>query len=168
MARQRTPLLVLGLGNLLARDDGLGVAALALLARRWRAPEGVRLLDGGTQGLQLWPWIDAADRLILVDAVRIEEPAGTLVRLEGPDEVLHCVADRLGLQDAPDARMPASLVLLGIVPEQIDLGLDRSPTVETSLPALVDLIVAEASGMGFRFAPLPDFTPVQSALQEMR
>ena len=168
MPRQRTPLLVLGVGNLLARDDGLGVAALSLLAHRWRAPEGVRLLDGGTQGGALLPWIDAADRLILVDAVRLEEPPGTLVRLEGRDEVLHCVADRLGLLDAPDARMPASLVLLGVVPERIDLGLDRSKAVETSLPALVDLIVAEASGMGFRFAPLPEYAPVTSVLQEMR
>ena len=168
MARQRTPLLVLGLGNLLARDDGLGAAALSLLARRWRAPEGVRLLDGGTQGAALLAWIDAADRLLIVDSVRIEEPPGTLVRLEGPDEVLHAVSDRLGLEDAPDASLPRTLVLLGIVPERTDLGLDRSPTIETALPALVDLIVAEAAGMGFRFAPLPGLPPAQASLQEMR
>ena len=116
MAKKRVPLLILGVGNLLARDDGLGVATLSLLARRWRAPDGVRLLDGGTQGAALIPWIEAADRLILIDAVRIDEPPGTLVRLEGPDEVLYAEADRLRLQDAPDAQVPRRLVLLGIVP----------------------------------------------------
>ena len=46
----RIPLLVLGMGDAACRDDGVGVAAVARLARRWRAPEGVRLLDGGTSG----------------------------------------------------------------------------------------------------------------------
>ena len=168
MAKKRVPLLVLGLGNLLCRDDGLGVAALSLLSRRWTAPDGVRLLDGGTQGAALMPWIELADRLILLDAVRIDEPPGTLVRLEGPAEVLYATADRLRLQDAPDAHIPGPLVLLGIVPENVELGLERSVAVESALPALVDLIVAEAAGMGFRFAPLPDFAPPHAALHEMR
>lgn len=164
MANNHVSLLVLGLGNLLARDDGLGVAALGLLARRWRAPEGVRLLDGGTRGAALQPWIAAADALIVVDAVRIEEPSGTLVRLEGADEVCQFLAERVG-----DVPVPRTLVLLGIVPQDTELGLDRSKPVETALPALVDLIVAEASTMGFRFAPLPDRSVMATtSLQEMR
>jgi hydrogenase maturation protease len=163
MAKKRIPLLVLGLGNLLSRDDGLGVAAVSLLARRWRAPDGVRLLDGGTQGEALVPWIESADRLILVDAVRIDEPPGTLVRLDGPDEVVDAQAERL-----PDAQLPAKIVLLGIVPKRVDVGLERSTSVETALPALVDLIVAEAAAFGFRFLPRSDCEPLQSALQEAR
>lgn len=163
MAKKRVPLLVLGLGNLVARDDGLGIAALSLLARRWHAPDGVRLLDGGTQGAALIPWIESADRLILVDAVRIDEEPGTLVRLEGPDEVLRAAAERL-----PDARFPSRLVLLGIVPETSDVGLQRSEPVESALPALIDLVVAEAGAFGFRFLPRSDFEPLHSTLQEAR
>lgn len=166
---QRVPLLVLGLGDALCRDDGLGVAALSLLASRWRAPEGVRVLDGGTLGLGLLPWIERADRLLVVDAVRLHgEPAGTLVRLEGADEVLHAEADRLSLQHAVDVCIPEKLVLLGVVPEDSRPGLDLSPCARIALPALVDLIVADTAAMGFHFAPVPGPAPLRAASFELR
>lgn len=151
----RIPLLVLGVGNPLHRDDGLGPAAVTLLSRRWRAPEGVRVLDGGALGPKILPWVAQANAAILVDAVYIDQPPGTVVRLAGPGEVLYAEAERLGLQQAGDLRMPARLSLLGIVPQELGPGLRRSRCVEQALPALVDLIVAEAAALGFRFAPLP-------------
>lgn len=150
----RIPLLVLGLGNPLQRDDGLGPAAVTLLGRRWRAPEGVRVLDGGALGPKILPWVAQARAAILVDAVYIDQPAGTVARLTGPGEVLHAEAERLGLQHAGDLRMPARLSLLGIVPQELGPGLRRSRCVEQALPALVDLIVAEASALGFQFLPV--------------
>lgn len=148
------PLLVLGVGNPLHRDDGLGLAALSLLSRRWRAPEGVRVLDGGTLGAKLLPWVAQAKALILVDAVYIDQPPGTLTRLNARAEVLYAEAERLGLQDAGDLALPRKLSLLGIVPEQTGVGLRRSRCVEQTLPALVDSIVAEAGALGFHFVPL--------------
>ena len=68
----RTPLLVLGLGNVLLEDDGVGAAAVAFLLDRYEAPPGVQVLDGGTLGLSLLPYLDAADAVILVDDVRAE------------------------------------------------------------------------------------------------
>ncbi len=166
---QRVPLLVLGLGDALCRDDGIGVAAVSLLTRRWRAPEGVRVLDGGTLGPQLLPWVERADRLLIVDAVRLErEPPGTLVRLEGPGEVLYAETDRLQLQQAGDVRMPHKLVLVGVVPEDVNPGIDLSRTAQIALPALVDLIVADAAHMGFRFAPLPGPAPLRPVSPEVR
>lgn len=170
MPERHTRLLVLGLGNLLCRDDGLGVTAVAMLTRRWRAPAEVRVLDGGTLGLSLLPWIEDAEQVILVDAIRLDEPPGTLVRLEGEQEVMRAAASRLsvhqiGVADLLDGallreRLPEKLVLLGIVPERIDLGLTKSPQVEKALPALVDLIVGEAAALGARFAPLPEIAPI--------
>lgn len=178
MPEKRVPLLVLGLGNLLCRDDGLGVTAVSLLTRRWRAPSGVRVVDGGTLGLSLLPWLEDAERVILVDAIRDDEPPGTLVRLEGQDEVMRAAASRLsvhqiGVADLLDGaslrdRLPPRLVLLGIVPQRIDLGLERSPCVEAALPALVDLVVAEAAALGFRFAPVPDLEPIYAFPPEAR
>ena len=166
---QRVPLLVLGLGDALCRDDGIGVAAVSLLAKRWRAPEGLRVVDGGTLGAKLLPWIERADRLILVDAVRLEgEPAGTLVRLEGPGEVLYAEADRLALQQAGDVCIPHTLVLLGVVPEDVCAGADLSRSAQIAVPALVDLIVAEAAASGFLFAPVPGPAPVRAASPEAR
>jgi hydrogenase maturation protease len=163
---QRIPLLVLGLGDPLRRDDGIGVAALSLLAKRWRAPEGVRVLDGGTLACALLPWIERADRLVIVDAVRLDdEPPGTLVRLEGPAEVLYAETDRLALQQAGDVRMPHKLVLLGVVPEDVRPGLELSRTAQNALPALVDLVVADAAAQGFLFAPLPGPAPLRAAAE---
>jgi hydrogenase maturation protease len=154
------PLLVLGLGNVLCGDDGLGAAAVARLARDWEAPEGALVLDGGTLGLSLLPYFEDARDAILVDAVRADAPPGTLVSLSGED-VAPAVRDRLsvhqiGVADLLDGarltdRYPPRLVLLGIVPASLALGIERSPEVEARLPDLVEAVVNEAARMGHPF-----------------
>lgn len=154
--------LVLGLGNVLLSDDGLGAAALARLERDWRIPSGVRLADGGTLGLSLLDLLADSERVILVDAVRTDDPPGTLVRLDG-DYVLGAVRDRLsshqvGVADLLDAarlidRYPTALILLGLVPEAIDLAVVRSPAVDGGLDRLVQAVVRELQGLGYEMAP---------------
>jgi hydrogenase maturation protease len=90
----RTPLIVLGLGNVLLEDDGVGVAAVTLLRDGYDVPAGVRILDGGTLGLSLLPYLEEAEVLILVDAIRADAPPGSFVRLDG-DAVPPAVATRL-------------------------------------------------------------------------
>jgi hydrogenase maturation protease len=155
-------LLVLGLGNVLCSDDGLGVAAIELLGRRYRIPERVRALDGGTLGLALLSHIRSSDDLILLDAVRGAGPPGTFIRLEG-DEVVPAVRTRLschqvGVGDLLDAlhmldAYPLRLVLLGLVPKTLELGLCRSPPVEEQLPMLVEKTVEEARRLGHQLLP---------------
>jgi hydrogenase maturation protease len=164
----RVPLLVLGLGNLICRDDGLGIAAVNRLGARYESPEGVTVMDGGTLGLSLLPCVEDADRVIIVDAIRADQPAGSLVRIDDED-VMPAVAARLsphqvGVADLLDGarlrgRMPPRLVLWGLVPERIDLGLELSPCVEIQLPALVHHVIVEAAAMGFVFEPRHDRDP---------
>ncbi len=161
-------LLVLGLGNVLCSDDGLGVAAIEQLCRHYRIPERVRVLDGGTLGLSLLSHIRASDDVILVDAVNGASPPGTFIRLEG-DEVGPAVRTRLsphqiGVADLLDAlhlldAKPRSLLLLGLVPETLELGLDRSPPVEGQIPTLVKRIVGEARSLGHELLPNGDVGP---------
>jgi hydrogenase maturation protease len=156
------PLLVLGLGNVLCGDDGLGVVAVHLLQRRYRPPEGGLILDGGTLGLSLLPHLEQARDAILVDAIQTDGPPGTLVRLEG-DDVAPAVAARLsvhqvGVLDLLEAarwrgRYPPRLILLGLIPESLALGVSRTAAVEAALPALVERIVREAAGLGHAFVP---------------
>ncbi len=160
-----TSLLILGLGNLLCGDDGLGAAAVARLDRDWEAPGGTLVLDGGTLGLALLPYFEDARDVILVDAIRGDGPAGALVRLTG-EEVAPAVLHRLsphqiGVADILDGarlrgRCPDRLVLLGLVPLTLRLGIERSPAVESCLPRLVDEIVAEARRMGYVFVRRPN------------
>jgi hydrogenase maturation protease len=161
-AEEGVALLVLGLGNVLCGDDGLGVVAVHLLQHRYRSPDGVQALDGGTLGLSLLPQLERARKAILVDAIRAEGPPGSLVRLEG-DEVAPAMAARLsvhqvGVVDLLDAArwrgcFPSRLILLGLVPESLELGLQRTAAVEAALPELVERIVAEARGLGHVFIP---------------
>ena len=158
-------LLVLGLGNLLCGDDGLGAAAVARLDRDWEVPEGVRVSDGGTLGLALLPYLEDARDVILVDAVNADEPPGSLVRLLGEDvapAVLHRLSPhQIGVADLLFGarlrdRYPRSLVLLGLVPASIELAIERSAAVESRLPWLVDEIVAQAGRMGHVFVRRPN------------
>ncbi len=156
------PLLVLGLGNVLCGDDGLGAVAAHLLDREYAAPPGTLVLDGGTLGLSLLPYLEQAEDAILVDAIRAEAAPGTLVRLQG-EEVAAAVAARLsvhqiGVLDLLEAARwrglcPPRLVLLGLVPESLELGVRRTRAVEAAIPGLVEAVVAEASGLGHVFLP---------------
>ena len=179
-----TPLLVLGLGNVLLEDDGVGATAVALLGERFSAPKGVQVLDGGTLGLSLLPYLESADALILVDAIRADAQPGSLVRVTGED-VAPAVATRLsphqvGVADLLDGarwlnRYPGRVVLVGLVPESMDLSVGLSANVWPALPALVECVVHEAGAWGFAFhrksadeTPAPDRTLDVARLAGMR
>ena len=158
----RTSLLILGLGSVLLEDDGVGAAAVRVLLDRYVPSDDVQVFDGGTLGLSLLPYVDAADALILVDAVAADAAPGTCVRLDGND-VAPAVATRLsphqiGVADLLDAarwldRAPRRLTLLGIVPDSMGLAVGLTPRVHDALLDLVELIVVTAREFGFPFRP---------------
>jgi hydrogenase maturation protease len=154
----RSSLLILGLGNLLCRDDGLGAFVAQAIAESRVIPDGVKVLDGGTLGLALLPYLEDTERAILVDAIQADQPVGSVVRLDGED-VGPAVAARLsvhqvGVSDLIEAarwheRVPPTLVLLGLVPLTTELGVGLSAPVLAGLPALVDLVCEESGRLGF-------------------
>jgi hydrogenase maturation protease len=151
------PLLIVGLGNVLLGDDGLGVDAVERLKKEFDLPDDVRVMDGGTLGLALLPLLQSARRVILVDAVAADAEPGSLVRIEG-DEVAHAAAHRLsphqvGVADLLDGLrllggLPEEIVLLGLVPETIDLSVDRTERIEQRLPSLTEAVAIEAGELG--------------------
>lgn len=167
-------LLILGLGNVLCGDDGLGVAAVTEIDRRFVVPDAVSLLDGGTLGLALLHYVRDAGAAIFVDAIRVDAAPGTLVRLAG-DDVAPAVESRLsvhqiGVADLLDGlrwsdHRPSEIVLWGLVPETIELGLGRSPAVTGALPALVDAVAGEARRLGFALRPRRDEEDARARLE---
>lgn len=161
-AGSRGRVLVLGLGNVLLGDDGVGPAAIARLERDYRIPPAVRLVEGGTLGLLLLDEIAEAQHLILVDAVATGARPGSLVRLDGA-EVMDAVRDRLsvhqvGVADLLNAarligRYPATVALLGLAPGTIGLALARTPAVDDAIDTLVSAIVLELNTLGYELAP---------------
>jgi len=160
----RVGVVVLGLGNVLLADDGIGAAAVDRLERDYRIPPEVRLVEGGTLGLSLLDVVGGAEHLILVDAVATDAPPGTLVRLDGGD-VMDAVRERLsvhqvGVADLLNAarligRYPASVLLLGLVPGSIGLGVGRTSAVDAALDALVAAIVREVQTLGYELVAHP-------------
>ncbi len=153
-------LLILGLGNILLGDDGAGVVAVERLSGRYDAPDGVRVLDGGTLGLSLLPYLADAERAILVDAVQADAPPGSLVRLQG-EAVAHASMHRLsvhqiGVADLLDGarllgQLPSELILVGVVPESIDLRVGLSMPVAEAMEGLVCRVALEAARLGYPF-----------------
>jgi len=162
-------LLVLGLGNRICGDDGIGIDAVELLTRRYVAPPNAVVMDGGTLGLSLLPYLQDARDVILLDAVRADGPPGTFVRISGPD-VPAVVQQRLSPHQIGVADLmagaellgcpPARLILLGLVPKTIDLGLERTPEVERGLPALVERAVEMACDWGYEFVEKFDYEEI--------
>ncbi len=149
--------LVLGLGNILLRDEGVGVRVVERLQELYEFPPGVQVLDGGTLGLELMAYVEAADRLLVVDALDTGAEPGTLGRLEG-DEVpaflsVKISPHQMGLSDLlATARLrgvyPEEVVLWGVQPAAIDVGLELSPVVAAQVEALVDKAVTELHRWG--------------------
>ena len=158
----RTPLLVLGLGNVLLGDDGAGAGAVERLLSQYDIPDGVKVYDGGTLGLSLLPYIEQADQVILLDAVSADAPAGSIVRVSG-DDVSPVVATRLsphqfGVSDLLDGarwlgRYPRTVLLLGVVPASIELRVGLSPHVAAAIPDLVAFACDECASMGYPLQP---------------
>jgi hydrogenase maturation protease len=135
-----TPITVLGVGNTIMGDDGVGLALLERLAET-RADQRISFVDGATGGMELLPVVQDATRLLILDAVAGTEP-GTVVWLTG-DQVPRLLATKLsphqvGLLDLfAAARMlgtePAAVEVVGVVPEMVDLGLELSAPVAAAL-----------------------------------
>jgi hydrogenase maturation protease len=149
--------LVLGIGNVLMGDDSIGVGVIEELGRRFRFPEGVELLDGGTSGIELLSHIRGRDCLIIVDAIKSGFPAGTVVRAEGEDVpakfMTRISPHQLGLSDLLAAAslsgdLPPNMVLFGMEPERMALGFELSAGVRNNFDKLIETVLEELRSMG--------------------
>ena len=142
---------VLGIGNLLLKDEGVGVHLVEKLAE-FMGDVNVNIIDAGTCPDFLSLLEDNLDKLIIVDAVQTGDRPGTIYRLNFDDIDLDAVAPfslhDIGVLDSLRTmalfnRQPKSTVIIGIEPKTIDFGLDLSPEVEEKLPRIVELILKE-------------------------
>jgi len=150
-AHSRSPILVLGIGNILLRDEGVGVRVIERM-QKMRLPDNVELIDGGTAGADLLDALAERKKVIVIDAVQADCEPGTVLRftaddLTQPDGVgmsLH----ELGLGEALTMTRqlgcaPEDVVVFGIKPKDISCGLELSEQISASIPRVVELVLAE-------------------------
>jgi hydrogenase maturation protease len=155
----RCDVLMLGIGNILWADEGFGVRCVEHLAAQWQVPEGVSVMDGGTQGLYLLPYVQGAKRLIVFDAIDYGLPPGTMKRVEGDEVPRFMGAKKMSLHQtgfqeviaAADltGQLPESLLLIGVQPEELeDYGGSLRPVVKARLDDAVAMAVAQLRDWG--------------------
>jgi hydrogenase maturation protease len=151
------PVLVLGMGNVLLEDEGLGIHALKLLQQRYRFSPDVEFLDGGTSGMSLVDQISSRAYLLVLDAVQTGEPPGTLVKMSDQDVPVYfgtkVTFHQLGLSDvlaslALSDEQPAHITVLGLVPDSLELSLEPSEKIRSRLDELVEAAAAELEALG--------------------
>jgi hydrogenase maturation protease len=138
---------VLGLGNVLMGDDGLGPVAVRAFEAEYVVPPDIHVIDLGTPGLDLLPWLADVDRVILVDTVRSDHPPGTIRLYDKADILRHAPTARVGPHDPGvkealhalefAGRAPREVALIGVVPESTAMALELTPTLQAVLPKVV-------------------------------
>ena len=137
---------VLGMGNVLRRDEGLGIRALQRLSERYAPRDDLQFVDGGTLGLELLSYLEDATRLLVLDAALTDGAPGTLLRAAGND-----IPAFFGMRSSPHevglpdllavtrlrGTKPPEIVVLGMQPGVIELGWDLSAEVAARLDELV-------------------------------
>jgi len=160
---------ILGVGNLLFRDEGVGIHVVERLTERYSFPENVSLVDGGVLGLGLLAVIAETDHLIVVDAIRDHGTPGTLHRLEGDDvpkrlyakNSLHQVDLLETLCVCPALDHEPETVILGVEPEDIEsMGLELTPAVEAAVEPLIQAVLQELGRFGVTLEPKGEATDV--------
>jgi hydrogenase maturation protease len=150
---------VLGIGNVLLSDEGVGVHAIKALAQRYEETKQVEIVDGGTAGMELLPLLEGAHHLIVVDAIRCGQPPASIVRLEGEQVPAYFKTKlsphQVGLSDVLAAlafkgTIPGQVVLIGVQPVKLSLGMDLSPEVNARLEEVVSMVRAELAKLQCR------------------
>jgi hydrogenase maturation protease len=143
--------LVIGVGNVLLSDEGVGVHAIQAL-EELELPDGVELIDGGTASLNILEFIKGRRKVIFIDSVKGGSKPGALYRFRPeditPQQPITTSLHQLGLMEMLSlaelsGQSPGEVVIFGVEPARLDLKLELSAEVAAVLPRLVDLVKKE-------------------------
>ena len=150
--------LVLGIGNLLLGDEGVGCRCVEELERRYQLPEDVYCLDGGTAGFELLPLVEDAHTLLLIDALKDGREPGTVVLVENeqvprtlltrtsPHQIGIC--EVLGTAELI-GKMPERLFLFGVEPKTLSVGIGLSAEASQGMEKALEAVVATLRSIGY-------------------
>lgn len=164
---------VMGVGNALLTDEGVGIRVVQELIARYDFPDNVRLVDGGVLGLSLTGVMMEADQVIIIDAVRGGDEPGTIYRFTWeakPSHIkykdsLHQIDLKETMGTLPLIGEAPQVLVVGVEYENIfDWGTKLTPKVEAAVPALVELVIAELGKLGAAAVPKAEPQKVRDVL----
>lgn len=153
---------ILGVGNTIRADEGIGVHVVEALERDYGLPEGVVAIDGGTSSMEMLEDLSDLDFLLVIDAVNDGKSPGSLVRLEGEQVPVffrrNLSPHGIGLSDVLASlefmgKSPKETLVLGLQPVSMALSTELTAEASARVPELVVQIVAELTARGLQ--PLP-------------
>jgi hydrogenase maturation protease len=150
-------IVVLGVGNILLSDEGVGVRTIEKLQLTYNLPPEVVVIDGGTTGMEMLEDLSNADHIIIIDAVRSGKAPASIVRLADEQVPVFFKTKlsphQIGLSDvlatlAFIGEQPGGVTIFGVEPVSLETGMALTPQVEARLPELMDLVVTELRELG--------------------
>jgi len=147
----KKPILVLGIGNLILKDEGFGVHVVQKMADM-NLQGDVEVMDGGTMGLDLLYYMEGRKKVIVIDVVNADCPPGTLYRFTDKDieynkgmlRSAHEIDFTYILKTAEHlGNKPDEVIFIGITPQEIDEGIGLSPALKEKIPQVIDLVITE-------------------------
>ncbi|MCU7811097.1 MAG: HyaD/HybD family hydrogenase maturation endopeptidase [Candidatus Thiodiazotropha sp. (ex Notomyrtea botanica)] len=162
MERSNKQILIIGMGNVLMQDEGVGVRAVEELEHRYLIPEGVDVVDGGTTGMELFEPMRNAKTIIIADAVNTGAPYGTMVRITNEEIPAFFQTKlsnhQLGVSDllallTLKGEMPDQVTIIGMVPHALENRLGLTPEAALGLEGMVRMLVEELKTLGIELQP---------------
>jgi hydrogenase maturation protease len=151
MFAKRPKILILGIGNILLRDEGVGVHVIEYLQQQ-KIPDDVELMDGGTAGADLLEHICGREKVIVIDAIQSDYLPASIVRMT-PQDLVPDNAPQLSIHslDLPQTLAMAELldcpskdvVIFGIQPEKVECGLEMTAAIRAIIPQVARLVLEE-------------------------
>ncbi len=153
-------ILVLGLGNILLQDEGVGVHIVRKLENDYRFDPHIDIVDGGTMGMDLIPYFDHRKRVIIIDVVNFGKMPGYVQKLND-HEILTTINTKLsehqsGLRDVLSTLKlmeiePDKIILFGIQPKSVDMGLKSSSDLQPAIEKVLTLILNTLNNWGVNY-----------------
>ncbi len=147
--------LIVGVGNLLLQDEGIGVRVIQAL-RDKELPPHIDLLDMGTSTMNLAFYLDGVKKLVIVDALKAGQKPGTIYRCRPEDLVAHKegpislhdigVVEALSMSEKM-GRSP-DVVIIGVEPKTIDWGMDLTDELKQQIPNIIEIVLKECLSNG--------------------
>ena len=148
---------ILGIGNIILRDEGFGVRVAEYLDKHYEFPESVQIVDGGTLGIELTQYVTGTEKLLVIDSINGGAEPGTTFRFHNDDVMEHFqdklsahevgIQDVLGLLTVTGHKIP-DVVVIGAQPYDVEAGVELSDGMLKLLPQMVEQALSELKKWG--------------------